>query len=326
MKKKGAIKVAIVIDSLITYGGGEKVLHQLLKLYPDATVFTSISDRKLLKEFFPKIRIKNSFIQYIPFEKYFRRELYLLYPLAYRAFSFFSYDVVISISSAFAKYVRPWNRKTKHILYCLTPPKFFWMKEGRATKNITNLSYRFYAYFMGTFLERIWQYWDRKAARRADRVIAISNEVKDRIKKFYDLDSDILYPPVEVSEIPFNKDKDTRENWFLYMGRIERYKGVHLAIAACAQAHIPLKIAGVGSQMEDMKALVNELNAKGIIKLLGFPTDEQKYELMRKCKALIFPARDEDFGIVPVEANAAGAPVIAYKGGGTVETISESNP
>ncbi|MBI2357056.1 glycosyltransferase [Candidatus Dojkabacteria bacterium] len=326
MRKRENPRVAIVSDALLTSGGAEKVVHQLIKLYPDATLYTSIADPKFIKENFPKNRVIKSFIQYLPFEKYLRKELYLLYPWAYRLFPFLSFDIVISVSSGFAKYVRPWRRKTKHILYCLTPPKFFWMKEGRAHKDDSKFSYRFYAFFMDTVLEKIWQYWDRKAARKADYVISISNTVKERVKEYYGLDTEVIYPPVEVASIPFFKKSDERENWFLYVGRVERYKGVNLAIAACAQARVPLKILGTGTQIEDMKNLVTELNAKGLIKFLGPLPDEQKYEHLSKCKALIFPVKEEDFGIVAVEGNAAGVPVIALRSGGTMETISESNP
>src|SRR5690606_8226006 len=109
-----------------------------------------------------------------------RQELYLLYPLAMRLFSFKKYDVVISAGTSFAKFIRTDKRRTKHIHYCYTPPKFLWMKEGRAIKGIKKASYRFYSFFMGTFLEKVWQYWDRSAARRADRVVSISNEVASR--------------------------------------------------------------------------------------------------------------------------------------------------
>lgn len=326
MKKETPLKVAIVSDGLTSHGGAESVIVQILKEYPNATIYTSIADNDFIKRFFPNNKVVKSFVQYLPFEKFLRKEYFLLYPWGYRLFPFLGYDVVISVSSGFAKFVKPWSRKTKHILYCLTPPKFFWMKDGRTIDDNPRASYRFYSFFMDTVLEKIWQYWDRKAARSADYVFAISEEVKKRIKQFYDLDVEVIHPPVSVSAIPFTKNMEERENWFLYLGRVERYKGINIAIAACAEAKVPLKVAGVGSQMEDMKDLVTELNAKGLVKFLGYPTDEEKFKLLAKCKALIFPVKDEDFGIVPVEANASGAPVVALRSGGTTETISESNP
>ncbi len=320
------IKVAIVVDNMLGWGGGMEVLKELLTLYPEATVYTPISDPDFVKRFFPKINLKNSFIQYFPFEKSLRQELYLLYPIAMSLFSFKEYDIVISAGTAFAKFVRPKGKKVKHIHYCYTPPKFFWMKEGRTIKEMKRLSYRFYSFFMDTFLEKIWQNWDRNAASRVDKIVSISHEVASRTEKFWGIKSDVLYPPVDTTSLKFNGDVESRENWYLYLGRVETYKGVDLAIKACIKNHVPLKIAGTGKHLDEMKELVEESNAKGLIKFLGFVSQDQKKDLLFRCKALIFPVKEEDFGIVAVEANAAGAPVIAYRSGGVKETISQKNP
>lgn len=324
--KKNDVKIAIVSHPLDVLGGAEKVLIHLLKEFPTADVFTARSSKEFRKKYLRGVKVKNSFIQYIPFEKHLRKELYLLYPWAYRSFSFFKYDIVISICDGFPKFIRPLRRKTKHIAYILTPPKFLWMHEERTITNSKRITYKIYKRFVSTFLEKIWQRWDRNAARNVDYIYGISEEVAKRIKKFYDLDPGVIYPPVEVKEIRYNKDQYKRENWFLYLGRVETYKGVDLAIRACHLAKKPLKIAGDGQHIEDMKRLVKELNAKGIVKFLGFFDEDTKRDLLYKCKALLFPVRAEDFGIVPVEANASGAPVIAYKDGGVLETISEKNP
>jgi len=214
----------------------------------------------------------------------------------------------------------------------MSPPKFLWQKQGRSLKSeeqlegINSLLYRFYDFFTNTFLEKIWQRWDKKAANRCDKIAAISEVVKKRVKKYYDYDADVIYPPVEVSKIKEARKVNRKENWFLYLGRVETYKGVDLAIKACHRAGVPLKIAGKGDHFDAMRDLVKRLNAKGLVKFLGFVTDEEKINLLSRTKALIFPVRDEDFGIVPVEANAAGTPVIAYREGGVTETISEDNP
>lgn len=325
-QKEGKPKIAISYDALDTLGGKEKVLRQLLLEFPDAKVYTVRSDKKFLQREFPNLKVKNSFIHYIPFERYFRRVLFLLYPLAYRSFSFLGFDIVISISDNFAKFIKPWNKKTKHIGYVITPPRFFWLQKKRSIKSMDTLAFKFYNSFRSTFLENIWKKWDRDAAKRMDYVISISKEIARRVKKFYGLQSEVIYPPVDIKEIKFIKDSGKRENWFLYLGRVETYKGVELAIRACAMAHKPLKIAGIGQHMEEMQELVKELNAKGIVKFLGYPSDEFRSELFSKCKALLFPVQNEDFGIVPVEANASGAAVIAYRSGGVLETISEENP
>jgi glycosyltransferase involved in cell wall biosynthesis len=214
----------------------------------------------------------------------------------------------------------------------MSPPKFFWHKRSRTLKEVEQLSginrflFKFYSFFMDTFLERIWQNWDRDAAKRCYKIAAISNVVKKRVKKYYGINADVIYPPVEVKKIKSLKKVNRKENWFLYMGRVETYKGVDLAIKACVKAGVPLKVAGTGQDFENMKQLVKKLNARGLVKFLGYVTDEQKFNLMARTKALIFPVKDEDFGIVPVEANASGTAVIAYKEGGVLETISQENP
>lgn len=157
-------------------------------------------------------------------------------------------------------------------------------------------------------------------------MIAISKVVQKRITKYYERDSDVIYPPVDVKRIIQSTKNSRKENWFLYLGRIETYKGVELAIRAAVDARVPLKVAGIGDDLDRMKDLVKELNAKGYVKFLGFISDEEKIDLLSRAKALIFPVKGEDFGIVPVEANAAGTPVIAYMDGGVVETISDINP
>jgi len=320
------IKIAFVMDEMLRDGGGAHFLEALIEVYPNAPVYTSRSDKLFVKKHFPNTKIVNSFIQYIPFGKYLKWELLLLYPWAYRFFNFNDYDVVLSISNAFAKYVKPNPKKTKHIYYCFTPAKFFWMQEGRSNKDMAKWSYKFYNFFRGSILERIWQYWDRKAAQSADRIVSLSNVVSKRIKKFYKSDSIVIYPPVEIEEIKVNEDISSREDWFLYFGRIETYKGVELAIRAAIRAGTPMKFSGLGMHLEDMKKLIAEIDHNGLIEFLGYVDDDEKYELMRKCKALLFPVKDEDFGIVPIEGNAAGAPVIAYRSGGVVETISEEDP
>lgn len=324
MAGKKKIKVAVVVDALRNLGGAEAQLKSIIETYPNADIYTVGSDKEFIKEHFPKSKVINSFVHYMPFEKALRREYYLLHPLAYRLFSFKKYDVVITQTISFAKFVR--TRKVKNLFICLTPPKFFWMHGSRGIKEMKRASYYFYKLFIGSFLERIWQRWDRNAARRADKVLSISEVVQKRVKKFYDIESDVLYPPINPDSLKYNDDIGTRENWYLYFGRVETYKGVDLAIKAAVKAGVPLKIAGKGPHIDAMQDLVKELNAKGKVKFLGFVDDETKKDLLYRCQALIFPVQDEDFGIVPVEANASGAPVIAYRSGGVTETISEKNP
>ncbi len=327
--KQNEYRVAVVADPLFKYGGAERHLQAILKAFPNSTLFTAFCDKGFVREYFPNKEIKTSFMQYIPGKFKFRYFLQLLQPIAYRSFRYNEYDCILSISIAFAKYTKG---DVPHINICMSPTKFFWEKSGRSIKDskqlngINRLLYNFYAMFQGSVLERIWQSWDKGAAQSADRMIAISKVIQKRIKKYYDRDSDVMYPPVDVKEIIEATKLNRKENWFLYLGRVETYKGVELAIRACVDAKVPLKVAGIGDDLERMKCLVKELNAKGLVRFLGFVSNDEKLDLLAKAKGLIFPVKGEDFGIVPVEANAAGTPVIAYRDGGVVETISDVNP
>lgn len=329
-KEKENTKVAVVSEPLFKHGGAESHLKHILEAFPNCELFTAYYDEEFVKEFFPDVKIHHSFMQNLPGRDKFKQFYYLLQPLAYRSFRFKDFDIVISLSIAFSKFVKP--KKIKHVNICMSPPKFFWQKQSRSLKDeeqltgINKFLFKFYSFFMGTFLERIWQRWDRNAARRCSKIVAISNVVKERVKEYYDYDADVIYPPVEVRKIQAAKKVNRKENWFLYLGRVETYKGVDLAIKACVNAGVPLKIAGKGDHFEAMRELVKKLNARGLVKFLGYVTEEQKINLLSRTKALIFPVRDEDFGIVPVEANAAGTPVIAYREGGVLETISQDNP
>jgi glycosyltransferase involved in cell wall biosynthesis len=330
-KKLKDLKVAVIADPLFQLGGEEKHLLGILEAFPDADLYTSWYDREAIKEWFGDREIKASFIQYLPFHKLFHHFLLLLHPWAYMGFNLRKYDVVISISIHFAKYVLPKDKHIPHINICLSPPKFFWQHEDRNLTDADKLKegvnkglYRFYSFFIGSILERIWQRWDFNAAQRVDYFIANSKTVQERIKRIYKRDADVIYPPVDVSDVKFNKNK--RENWFIYVGRIETYKGVDLAIKACIEAGVPLKVVGKGTCFEEMQKLIRDSHAKGLVKMLGFVSDEKKFELFSKAKAFIFPVRGEDFGIVAIEAMATGTPVIAYREGGPTEIISEKNP
>ncbi|NLE30876.1 glycosyltransferase family 4 protein [Candidatus Dojkabacteria bacterium] len=329
MQQKKKYNIAVVYDPLYKRGGAEVHLRYILDTFQKKTLFTAYCDREFVKREFPDIEIKTSFMQYLPWKFKLKNFYNLFLPLAYRSLRFKGFDGILSLSISFAKFAKG---NIPHINICMSPPKFLWMKEGRSIKGkeqlkgIDKLLFGIYSFFMNTFVEDIWRKWDRNAARKLDRIVAISNVVKDRIKKYYDLDADVIYTPVDVTGISKASKGFNKENWYLYLGRVETYKGVELAIRACLDAKVPLKVGGIGNDLERMKNLVKELNAKGLVKFLGYYSDEEKPVLLAKAKALLFPVKGEDFGIVPVEANAAGTAVIAYRDGGVVETVSDVNP
>lgn len=317
-KELKKLKVAIIADELQFWGGAQDDIIAFTKVFPNSTIYTSIYEQDVLKEHFQGKEVKASFIQKMPFEKKLREEYFLLYPLAFRMLNFKKYDLVISVSSAFAKFVRP-PKQVKHFLYCLTPPRYLWL-ENRSDRHTQKLSYKIYSIFK-PILHNFWKRMDRSAAKRADMIASNSKEVAKRIKKFYELNARVLYPPVEMDDIRFNPNYSMREDWFLYIGRVERYKGVDLMVKSCINARKKIKIAGKGSFLEELKKIVKDLNGQEFVEFLGYVNNEQKADLLFNCKALIFPVKDEDFGLVPIEANAAGCPVLAYAGGGVLETI-----
>ena len=326
------IKTAIVCEPLYKMGGAELHLQYIMQAFPNHELFTAYYNEEFVKKNFPSTTIHTSKMQKLPNIEKFRNQYIPLLPKAYQSFDFTRFDVVISLSSSFAKFVQ--TKDIPHIDICMTPPRFLWNKEIRTIKNESNLktsklnslSYSIYNSFIGERLEDNWRKMDIQSAQRCTKMIAISNVVKERIKDVYKIDSDVIYPPVNVTEIEKRPLMNRKEDWFLYLGRVETYKGVELAIRACAQLNLPLKIAGDGQNAEAMKELVKKMKARGYIKFLGFVSDEEKYKLLERAKAVIFPVQDEDFGIVPVEANASGTPVVAYRSGGVTETISEENP
>ncbi len=317
-KKFKDLKVAIISDELQFWGGAQDDILAFTKLFPNSTIYTSIYEKDVLEKHFQGKDVRASFVQKMPFEKRFREEYFLLYPLAFRMLNLKGYDLVISVSSAFAKFVKT-PKKTKHFLYCLTPPRYLWL-DTRSDRHTHKFSYKMYSLFKPV-LHGCWRKKDKNAARQADMVAANSKEVAKRVKKFYELDAKVLYPPVEMDYIKFNPQYKSREDWFFYVGRVERYKGVDLMVEACINAGKKLKIAGKGSFVEDLKKRVKELGGEHLIEFLGYVDNKEKSNLLFKCKALIFPVKDEDFGIVPIEANAAGCPVLAFAGGGVLETI-----
>jgi len=314
-KQLKKLKVAIVADDLQFWGGAQDNVVAFGKVFPNSDIYTSVYEEEFLKKHFPGKEVKATFAQKMPFEKKLRAEYYLLYPLAFKMLNLKKYDLVISVSSAFAKFVKA----KKHFFYCLTPPRYLWL-ENRSNKHVNKFSYKIYSFFQ-PMLHGLWRRQDRKAARRATMISSNSKEVAKRVKKYYDLNARVLYPPVEMGYLKFNPDYASREDWFFYVGRVERYKGVDMMIRACINAKKTVKRAGTGSFVDELKEMVKNLKGEKFVEFLGYITDEEKADLLFKTKALIFPVKDEDFGIVPIEANAAGCPVLAFAGGGVLETV-----
>lgn len=302
------MKTALVHDWLNQLGGAEDVLEVLTGLYPDAPLFTSLCWRERLPAHWQTWDIRTSFIDRLPWAHK-RQQLYLpLYPTAFEQFDFRDYDLVISNKSGFCHGVVT-GPETLHVCYCLTPTRYLWRYHQYAEQeNLGRVARAVLPAFL-TFLRQ----WDRLAADRVDHFIAISAEVRRRIAKIYHRDSTIIYPPVETSRFePANRVED----YYLIVGRLVPYRRLDLLIEAFNALGRPLYIAGSGRDKGRLETM-----AQSNVKFLGYVPDEDLPDLMARCRAFMYPG-EEDFGIAPLQAMAAGRPVIAYASGGALETVS----
>jgi len=299
------MKVALVYDRVNRIGGAERVLEALHEIFPEAPLYTAVYNPQIAP-WAKKFKVIPSFLQKIPLAKSWHEVFPYLMPIAFESFSLEEYDVVISITSEAAKGILT-KPQTLHLCYCLTPTRYLW---SGYEDYFRSPIFRFLSSPLVAYLRR----WDKIAAQRPDTYLAISENVKKRIKKFYDRDSEIIYPPVNLKKWTVDSRQKT-ENYFLVVSRLVSYKRVDLVIEAFNELGLPLKIIGTGTQMRNLKR-----KAKKNIEFLGQLTDKELLGYYQRCRAVIFP-QEEDFGLVPLEAQACGRPVIAYKGGGALETI-----
>lgn len=303
------MKVAIVHDWLVNYGGAELFIEYLLKLYPEAEIFTLVYDKKRIGPHFENCKIHTSKIQKIPFSTKIYTKLLKFMPTAFESFDFSDFDLVISSSSCCAKGVitPPY---VPHIAFIHSPMRYAWdlffdyrKRSGRLTQ-----------FFMNRWIPNL-RLWDYVSSQRIDTIIANSKFIARRIKKFWNRDAKVIYLPVDVSR--FNPAEKPREDFYVAFSRLVPYKRIDLAISACKTLGRKLVVIGGGSEMENLKKLAG--NDKNIT-FLGRAKDEVLQDYLQRCKALLFCA-EEDFGFVPLEAQACGAPVIAYGRGGALETV-----
>lgn len=303
------MKVALVYDRVNKWGGAERVLLALHKIFPKASLYTSVYNKKTAK-WAESFDIKTSFLQSFPLAKSYHELYALLMPIAFESFNFDKYDLVISVTSEAAKGIIT-KPGTVHICYCLTPTRYLWSGYEDYFKNPV---LRLFSKPAVSYLRN----WDKIASQRPDRYIAISTAVQDRIKKYYKEDSTTIYPPPafinrDTEDIGFSKG-----DYFLVVSRLTNfYKRVDLAIKACNYLKLPLKIVGSGRDASDLKRM-----AGPTIEFLGNLTDEKLSFYYKNSKALIFPGL-EDFGLAMVEAQSFGKPVIAFRGGGALDIIKE---
>lgn len=304
------MKVAIIHDWLTNYGGAETFVELLLSIYPDAEIFTLVYDRKKMKGHFENCKIHTSFVQKIPFASKLYTKFLTLMPRAFESFDLSSYDLVISSSSSCAKgvIVPPY---IPHIAYIHSPMRYAWdlffdykKRSGKITK-----------FFMDQMMPSI-RLWDYVSSQRVDTLIANSKYIARRIKKFWNREAEVIYSPLNTER--FYPDPNLkREDFYVAFSRLVPYKRIDLAIKAIKNTGKQLVIIGGGSEEKKLKELAH--GDKNII-FLGRASDDVLRKNLQTCKAMIFCA-EEDFGLAPLEAQACGAPVIAFGRGGATETV-----
>lgn len=309
------MKVALVHDYLVQNGGAERVLEVLTELFPTAPIYTLLYDKNLMQGRFQDKVIKTSFLQRLPFARTRHRLFPPLMPLAIEQFDLSSYDLVISDSSSYAKGVIT-HPETLHICYMHTPMRYAW---DDCQKYTSDFGFPKLVKWLVPFFMNPIRIWDRASSVRPDALIANSQFVADRIKKYYHRTADVIHPPVEVARFqPKQVDSSlTAEPYFLMVGRLIAYKRHDIAIEAFNKLGLKLKIIGRGPELERLKSL-----AKENIEFLGRIDDEDLPKYYQGSAGFIFP-QEEDFGIVAIEALASGSPIIAYKGGDIPEHVKE---
>jgi glycosyltransferase involved in cell wall biosynthesis len=302
------MKLALVHDWLNQLGGAEDVLEHLVKLYPAVPLYTSMYAPDLMPDSYRAWDIRTTWMDRLPGIHQHHQRYLPLYPLAWQGLQLSDYDAVLSNKSGFCHGVRT-GSDTLHICYCLTPTRYIWDLETYLARENLGASVRLAA----RWVARAYRRWDYAAAQRVNHFIAISSEIQDRIRRYYGRESTIIYPPAEVAE-RFALSPVTAD-YFLIVSRLIPYKRIDLAVEACTRLDLPLLIAGRGRDRARLEAM-----AGPTVKFLGYVPDEDLPDLFARCRAFVFPGL-EDFGIAPVQAQAAGRPVIAYRGGGALDTV-----
>ncbi len=300
-------RLALVHDWLNQMGGAEDVLEALVGLYPTAPVYTSMYWRDGMPAAYRQWDVRPTWMDRLP-GIYRHHQPYLpLYPLAFSRLDLSRYELVLSNKSGFCHGVRA-GPQTVHVCYCLSPTRYVWGFEAYAAREAIPAPLRWALRPLVRWLRR----WDYKAAQRVDHFVAISSQVQARVKRFYGRESSIIYPPVDTQSFqPVSRPGD----YFLIVSRLVPYRRIDLAVRAFNRLGLPLVIAGDGRDREALQAM-----AGPNVTFLGYVSDAERDDLLARCRAYVLPG-EEDFGIAPVQAQAAGRPVIAYAAGGALDTV-----
>jgi glycosyltransferase involved in cell wall biosynthesis len=302
-------KIALVHDYFIQMGGAERVAAAMHDSFPSAPIYTTVALQHRLPKELRGADIRTSAMQHLPAIEQRFRQYFLLYPFAVEHFDLSEFDLIFSSSSGYAKGVRR-RSDAIHVCYCHTPMRWVWRYDdyvaresfGRVAKSLLPIS--------------LWglRKWDLRAAQQPNYYIANSRLVAQRIKQVYGREAFVIPPPIDVDRFQMSA---TVDDYYLVLSRLVPYKRIDLAIEACKRLNRRLLIIGDGPDRERLEKLAGPKT-----EFLGRQPDSQVNHYASRCRALLFPG-EEDFGMVPLEVNAAGRPVIAFRGGGAIETVIE---
>ena len=309
------MRIALVHDCLNEFGGAERVLLSLSKAYPNAPIYTAFFKKgSPAWERFKDKDIRVSWAQYILFFNRLYSPLRFLTPLIWLSFNFKKYDVVLTSASWYITKGFRKGKNTREICYCHTPPR--WLYGYKTSVELQRFwIVRFYAHIVGHFM-RLYDFW---ASKRVTKFIANSKNVADRIWKYYRRESIVVYPPVSLPKV---NDLPKKQDYYLIITRIVGAKGLDLAVHTAMDLGIHLKIAGKATGLYTEYKNLQEISKKNV-EFLGYVSDDELVRLYAGAKAFLVLSVDEDFGITPVESMLMGTPVIAYHGGGYLETVIE---
>jgi len=303
------LKLALVHDWLNQIGGAEDVLNDLVEQYPDSPIYTSIFAPDLMPAHYREWDIRTLWTDKLPAIHKHQQPYLPVYPIAWDRLDLSDYDVILSNKSGFCHGLR-FDESSVHICYCLAPTRYVWQLEHYIAREGLGKMVELALRPMIALMRR----WDYAAAQRGSHFISISTEIQERVQTYYNRDSTIIFPPVDTSRFQPVPQSEV-EDYFLVVSRLIPYKRIDLAVQVATELGLPLKVGGKGRDMARLQAMAGDT-----VEFLGYVPDDELPQLMAKCKAFLFPGL-EDFGITPVQAQSAGRPVIAYKGGGALDTV-----
>lgn len=305
------LRVLVVHEWLYAWAGAERCLDQILEVLPQADVLVGTVTDKMRREHAVAGRARETWVGRVPGARDRHRWFLPMHAVAFSTHDTRQYDLVVSISHALEKTIRT-QGNTVHLCYCLTPPRFLWdmsVEHETFASPMQRLALR----ATGSFLRAV----DRRSARRVDHFVSISRHVADRVRRIYGRESTVVYPPVAAKARVPARSPDSSRPFLLSLGRLVPYKRVDLAVETANRLGLRLVIGGDGPERERLERI-----AGATIEFRGEVSEAEAAALLSSCAAFVFCAED-DFGIAPVEANAHGAPVVAYGRGGARETIAD---